>query len=338
MTGMFHDSRGHMEEQNNREVWYEACETAAGMISQEVPECYRTRTFAGIIGDIKALPPRKARSLIARKKGLGKQYAALYLSQGLDGGRGYQACAAEALATVTAEHGVAVFQDPVLDAGCAVGVTAGILGLDAVTGFDLFTELLDAARLVDSISGKRNFYTVADMTCPWPFRQAFRTVVGGLVCHHLKDQASVGTFFSSANRVLLPGGSLVITLPAGSVSTALQLHNLIRAIETFGFSAVEPFCGMVVSEDDPRSLFWMFLLVLKKTGDHVPAVFIHPDFGFPAYRTPVSREDKGARARITGTQTRSVRHRAFRLIPVDELVMRFGEMPLIFQTIAGDFS
>ncbi|MHB9029656.1 MAG: methyltransferase domain-containing protein, partial [Candidatus Latescibacterota bacterium] len=229
-----------------REDWFRACGEAASIIAGEVPEHYRTRTFSGLIGDIKALSPRKAQSLMARKKGLGKQYARLYLDQGIDGGKGYQACAAEALGYILESRRAGLGGD-VLDVGCAVGVTAGILELEGVTGFDLFTDLLLAARLVDAITGKTNRYLTADMTREWPFRQAFQSVVCGLVCHHLKGQTDLLTFFSSACRALEPGGSLVITLPSGSVAFVHQARILARAIEEFGFSLDTRLSGMVAS-------------------------------------------------------------------------------------------
>lgn len=323
-----------MGSSNNLESWYDACAVVAERIAHEVPECYQSRTFTGIIGDIKALPPNKARSLFARKKGLGKQYAALYLSQGIDGGRGYQACASDAMGRILEDHRAELFGGPVLDVGCAVGVSAGVLGLDGVVGFDLFSELLDAARLVDSLQGKSNRYAVADMTHPWPFRRMFRAVICGLVCHHLKTQADILTFFSSAARVLEPGGSLVVTLPSGSVASAPFLRNLSRAIESFGFEADERNCGMVISGDDSHSLFWMFLLVFNRTGEGSPGMFVHPGFGFPEYRTPVTREEKGIQAKASGARVRAVRHTEFRLIGMNELSARFGDSPLTFSTLS----
>ena len=149
--------------------WYDACEKVAGELGEKAPPCYRSRTFSGIIGDIKALSPKKAASLIGRKKGLGTRYAELYLSQGIDRGRGYQACASEALAAALGKDLPYIIRGRVLDAGCAVGVTAGVLGLDRVTGFDLFPDLLRAGRMVDNLTGHRNDYLAADMTRPWPF-------------------------------------------------------------------------------------------------------------------------------------------------------------------------
>ena len=175
-------------------TWYEACNKAAALIYETVPDHYRSRTFSGIIGDIKALPPKKAQSLFNRKKGLGKQYAWLYLTKGIDGGKGYQACASEALASVIGTESDDIIRETVLDVGCAVGVTAGILPLEKVTGFDLFPDMLKAACLVDSFTGRDNHYITADMTRTWPLGCVFDTVVCGLVCHHLKEQRDVVTF------------------------------------------------------------------------------------------------------------------------------------------------
>lgn len=327
-----------MGERISKDDWFRACGEAASRIAEEVPVYYRTRTFSGIIGDIKALSPRRAQSLLARKKGLGKQYARLYLDQGIDSGRGYQACAAEALGNILGNCRPGMCGESILDVGCAVGVTAGILELEGVTGFDLFPDLLLAARLVDDLAGKKNSYLCADMTRTWPFRRAFRTVVCGLVCHHLKGQPDILTFFSSACRVLEPGGSLVVTLPSGSVASIPQALNLSRAMEEFGFTVDTRLSGMVLSTDDPRSLFWMFLFVLTKTTERIPDVFIHPGFGFPEYRTPVTREEKGERVKLSGLHVRGVRHKAFRLIGFEELSGRLDAMPLTFPNISQSIS
>ena len=313
--------------------WYGACAEAAAIIEKQVPEVYRSRTFSGIIGDIKALSPKKAQSLIARKKGLGSQYAGLYLTCGIDQGRGYQACASEALGFVLGERKDDLLSGRVLDVGCAVGVTAGVLSLPRVTGFDLFPDLLRAAMLIDSLTGKKHDYAVADMTRDWPFACMFDAVVCGLVCHHLKDQSGILSFFSSANRVLLPGGSLVITLPAGSISYIRQLENLMNALEKFGFVPEEDLSGMALSTDNSHSLFWMFTLVFRKTGLSNGSIFIHPGFGFPEYRTPVSREEKGMQARSSVSRNRQIRHQSFRFLSLEALVKACEEKALVFETV-----
>ena len=315
--------------------WYDACRKAASIIRDTVPEPYRSRTFPGIIGDIKALPPAKARSLFMRKKGLGRQYAYLYLSSGIDDGRGYQACATEALDAVLGPDRDAIIRGAILDVGCAVGVTAGILELDRVTGFDLFPDLLKTARLVDSMTGREHRYVAADMTRDWPFGCEFETVVCGLVCHHLKEQPDVTAFFSSLNSVLHPGGYAIITLPAGSVASAARFENLAFALENFGFSADRTRSGLVLSIDDPRSLFWMFLLVARKTSPVRSPVFIDPGFGFHRYRTSEKREEKGEKARATVAADRRVKHEAFRLVPLDEMAERYGDRELVFSTLTA---
>lgn len=316
-----------------KDDWYDACEEAAAIIDKQVPEVYRSRTFSGIIGDIKALSPKKAQSLFARKKGLGNQYARLYLTSGIDHGRGYQACASEALGFVLGESKDDLLSGRVLDVGCAVGVTAGVLSLSRVTGFDLFPDLLRTAMLIDSLSGIKHDYAVADMTRDWPFACMFDAVVCGLVCHHLKEQSGILSFFSSANRVLRPSGSLVITLPSGSISYAWQLENLMNTLEMFGFAPEDGMCGMALSTDDPHSFFWMFTLVFRKTGLSNGSVFIHPRFGFPEYRTPVSREEKGIQARSSGSKNRKVRHQFFRFLSLDALKKACGEKALVFETV-----
>lgn len=318
-------------------TWYEACREAALLIRDTVPEPYRSRTFPGIIGDIKALPSRKAQSLFMRKKGLGRQYAYLYLTSGIDGGKGYQACATEALDAVLGVERDTLIHGAILDVGCAVGVTAGILDLDLVTGFDLFPDLLKTARLIDSLMGKVNSYVTADMTRDWPFGRKFDTVVCGLACHHLKEQRDAAAFFSSMNRVLRPGGHAIITLPAGSVATAGQLGNLAHAMENFGFIADRTRSGLVRSTDDPRSLFWMFLLIARKISAVRTSEFIDPGFGFHLYRTSEKRAEKGEKARSTVTAARRVKHGDFRLIPLDELAERYGDREFVYSTLtAGD--
>jgi len=313
--------------------WYRECGKVADLIEREVPDWYRSRTFAGIIGDIKALSPKKASSLIARKKGLGTRYAYLYLAKGVDGGKGYQACACEALRSVLKDSRRDAIRGRILDVGCAVGVTAGVLDLEGVAGFDLFPDLLRAARQVDSRIGRNNTYVVADMTREWPFRSVFDTVVCGLVCHHLREQNDILAFFTSASRVLVTGGSLIITLPSGSVSTTRQLEEIAGAIEGFGFRCDGELTGMVVSTDGVRSLFWMFVLLFTKTSDSRAAVFIHPRFGFPDVRTPVSREQKGERVRSSEKNPRSVRHTAFRLLSLEELYSSFPESVFVFRNV-----
>ena len=303
----------------NRDAWYDACARTADEITARIPEYYRSRTFSGIIGDIKALPARKALSLISRKKGLGDQYAFRYLADGIDRGYGYQACALEAFDTVLGPGRAAIVRGRILDVGCAVGVTAGVLGLADVTGFDLFIDLLHAARRVDTLIGAHNHYIVADMTRPWPLAPGFDTVFCGLVCHHLKTQHEIVTFFSEANRVCTTGGRLVITLPAGSVATPRHLSDLADGLGTFGFTVVVDVSGLVMSRDVESSVFWMFLLVAEKTGDYRGGPFVSPDFVFPAIRTPVTRVEKGARARRTIRSERGVRHHDFRLLPLGGL-------------------
>jgi SAM-dependent methyltransferase len=314
--------------------WYRACKKASSRLYKSIPETYRTRTFPGIIGDIKALSSKKALSLISRKKGLGNQYAYLYLTHGIDGGKGYQACAVEALSTVLGERKKDIFKGHILDVGCAVGVTAGILSLKNVTGFDLFPDLLQTAKSIDSITNRKNNYITADMTAVWPFQRVFNTVVCGLVCHHLKKQNEIITFFSNANYVLKRSGSLVITLPSGSISELSHLNNLCNALEIFGFNVKRKFTGLVLSVDSSHSLFWMFLIVAEKISDKTGDVFISPDFGFSMYRTPVSRKEKAAQVKETIKKTRIVRHKNFKLIGIDELEKKVPDKNFVYSTVS----
>jgi len=314
--------------------WYAACEEVSKIIGESVPEPYRSRTFTGILGDIKALSPKKATSLMGRKKGLGLQYAYLYLTKGIDGGRGYQACAAEALSHILGPLKDDISAGAVLDVGCAVGVTAGVLSLDRVVGFDLFPELLKAAKKVDSITGSRHGYVVADMTRPWPFDRTFDTVVCGLVCHHLKEQRDVVTFFGEANRVLETGGKLVMTLPSGSIASGRQFAELVEAVESFGFEVDRRRSGLVHSADSDISLFWMFCIIAEKVSEKRPDVFVNRNFGFQDFRTPVTREQKGMQARLTAGKERRVRHTSFSLMNAVEICSRYGEEIFIYENLS----
>ena len=314
--------------------WYKACNKAASIIYKIIPETYKSRTFSGIIGDIKALSAEKALSLITRKKGLGARYAYLYIKDGIDSGRGYQACATEALASILGERKNEIIKGRILDVGCAVGVTAGIMSLENTTGFDLFWDLLQTAKSIDSITNRKNNYVVADMTEVWPFESVFNTVVCGLVCHHLKTQSDIIAFFSNANRVLKPAGSLVITMPSGSISKISHLNNLFCALETFGFKVNRKLSGLILSDDSSHSLFWMFLIIAEKVSDEAGDVFISPDFGFNLYRTPVSRAEKGMQVKETRKKTRIVRHKNFKLIGIDELEERVSDKIFVYSTIS----
>lgn len=314
--------------------WYRACNKAASIIRKSIPETYRSRTFSGITGDIKALPSKKALSLISRKKGLGTQYAYLYLTQGIDGGKGYQACATEALSSVLGERRQDIIKGHILDAGCAVGVTAGILSLEHVTGFDLIPDLLHTAKIIDSFTSKSNNYIMADMTKEWPFESVFDTVVCSLVCHHLKMQSDITSFFSNVNRVLKPAGSLVITLPSGSISKTSNLKSMVNALEEFGLKVNRELSGLVLSNDSSHSLFWMFLIIAEKVSGKVGSVFINPDFSFPLYRTPVTRKEKGAQAKETVKKTRTVKHEIFKLIDIKELEKKISNRILVYETVS----
>ncbi len=315
--------------------WYQACVQTASAIEPSVPEMYRSRTFSGIIGDIKSLPSRKALSLISRKRGLGLRYAYLYLTTGIDNGRGYQACAAEALKHCLGDNVKEILRNRVLDIGCAVGVTAGIFGLEEVTGLDLFTDLLTTAQTVDNLTGHTNHYITADMTNRWPLgNRTFSTVTCGLVCHHLKNQRVVSDFFMECNRVLVPGGALVITLPSGTIANAGYFRNILNGLRDFGFHVDTTLSGLVLSTDSERSLFWMFQIIAKKTGEPVNPVFIDPDFSFPQYRTPVPRTVKGEKARETAGKSRTVLHRHFRLLDVDVLGTSTGNTDFVYGNLS----
>lgn len=323
----------HVTPSSARDAWISACETAADTLTGQIPDCYRSRTFSGILGDIKALPPKQALSLYSRKKGLGIQYALQYLATGIDSGRGYQACAASALSVVLENQTVGFLKPPALDIGCAIGVLGGILGIDGITGIDLFVDLLRTAVMVDTISGRKNHYLAADMTRDWPVSRVFGTILCGLVCHHLKTQADTVRFFMNANHALSTGGSLIITLPAGTVATIEQFTALTRGIESFGFRIEPATTGLVRSADDPHSLFWMFLITATLETPPRSDIFISPSFSFPDFRTPVTRVEKGDRARLTVQEERRISHDYFRLIPLETLVSISSDLPLIYEEV-----
>jgi len=314
--------------------WYRACKKATSIIYKSIPESYRSRTFSGITGDIKALSPKKVLSLISRKKGLGTQYAYLYLTHGIDGGKGYQACATEALCSTLGQRKQEIIKDRILDVGCAVGVTAGILSMEHVTGFDLIPDLPQAAKIIDSFTGKTNNYIVADMTGEWPFESIFDTVICGLVCHHLKTQSDITSFFSNANHVLKPAGALVITLPSGSISKTANLKSIENALEKFGFKVNRKLSGLVLSNDSTHSLFWMFLIIAEKISGKTGSTFISTDFVFPLYRTPVTRKEKAVHAKETVKKTRTVKHKYFELIGINELEKKVSNKILIYSTVS----
>ena len=256
------------------------------------------------------------------------------LKHGIDRGRGYQACATEALASILGERKKEIINGRILDVGCAVGVTAGIMSLKNVIGFDLFSDLLRTAQSIDSLSNNVNTYIVADMTREWPFGIVFDTVICGLVCQHLKTQSDIITFFSNANRVLKPAGSLVITIPSGSISKTSNFKNIFNAIEQFGFKINIELSGLVLSNDSTHSLFWMFLFIARKVSDEPCDKFINSDFGFQLYKTPVTRKEKGSQAKETSKKSRMVKHKNFKLISLRELEKKVPDNILVYSTIS----
>ncbi len=327
MPFFFNTSKEH----TRRREWYAACENAAKILSEQVPEYYRNRSFSGIIGDIKVLSSRKALSLLSRKKGLGVQYSRLYLTQGIDQGYGYQACASEALYSFLDD--MQIFKGRILDAGCAIGVSAGVLSLDSIYGFDLFPDIVKTARLVDSLGATNHKYTVADMTKTWPYATSFDTVIAGLVCHHLKEQPDVYTFFYEANRVMNHGGHFIITLPSGTVATASQFQKLIESLQGFGFQPLPEKCGMILSLDNTQSTFWSFIITAEKTGPVCSSSFYHDKFSFTDIKTPVSRTVKADKARRTAVSSRKTKHSSFVHFNIDELLVLGADELLTFETM-----
>ncbi len=90
---------------------------------------------------------------------------------------------------------------------------------------------------------------------------------------------------------------------------------------------------MALSTDSSHSLFWMFVIIARKVSEDTAQVFLHPGFGFHDYRTPVTREEKGAQAKETAAKQRRVKHEAFTLIDIDELMEKHAEKTFVFENI-----
>ena len=174
------------------------------------------------------------------------------------------------------------------------------------------------------------------MTRPWPFSDStLDTVICALVCHHLKDNRDIFTFFKNASATLVSGGPPIMTLPAGSISNTDRLETITRAIEERGFRRIPEYCGMSVSIDDPRSLFWMFLLVFEKTSPFRGGVFVHDKFGFPEFKTPETRVEKGEKVRSSAKKERLARHGSFRFFTIGELLGGGESRTLVYETVSA---
>jgi hypothetical protein len=90
---------------------------------------------------------------------------------------------------------------------------------------------------------------------------------------------------------------------------------------------------MAVSADSEHSLFWAFIIVACKNSPPLSDVFIEPSFGFHHYRTPVTREEIGKRARVTAFAGRSVRHESFVFHPLDTLLDSVRDTVLVFENV-----
>jgi malonyl-CoA O-methyltransferase len=95
----------------------------------------------------------------------------------------------------------------VLEIGCGTGFNTCWLAERArfVLGVDIAEGMLRKAhRRLGALNAR---LLQADITKPWPFKQAFDMVIANLVLEHVKD---VGHVFAEAHRALRPSGLLYI--------------------------------------------------------------------------------------------------------------------------------
>ena len=78
----------------------------------------------------------------------------------------------------------------------------------------------------------------------------------------------------------------------------------------------------------------MFLFVAHKVSDETGNVFVNPHFGFHEYRTPVTREEKGMRAKQRVTRKRQVKHKTFTLIDTEKL-KEHSKKILVYENVSG---
>jgi SAM-dependent methyltransferase len=84
---------------------------------------------------------------------------------------------------------------------------------------------------------------------------------------HIKQQSKSERVqaLTEANRVLKPEGVMVITLTTNSLSNT-QFDNFRNAMGKFGFTVLDDYTGLAVSNDDEDRKFENYTIVCRKTG------------------------------------------------------------------------
>jgi hypothetical protein len=111
-----------------------------------------------------------------------------------------------------------------------------------------------------------------------------------------------------------------------------------NGLEAFGFEIEEDLTGLIRSDDEPHSLFWMFLITAQKRGsinNTSKRCFIDDSFGFSQLKTPENREVKGARVRESARRKRKVRHRSFELLLLRDMEQIAHSVQLIYPHVVA---
>jgi SAM-dependent methyltransferase len=100
-----------------------------------------------------------------------------------------------------------LFQSPILDSGCGVGVTTLILTEMGYTvvGLDVSASAIERARHAAQKLNLATQFDVADLTKSTGYAEHFNTVIDGLVLHCLPEPLR-DRYMASTARALKPGG------------------------------------------------------------------------------------------------------------------------------------